>query len=216
MVASQYDCLLDGPSEAQLGKHARHCCVTTFTNAPHEDPSTRAGELRFQRFMGFKENGFVLSTEFSGRQGPEHTVKGIEITLEEDFAVPSGWVKFWRASEPMPVLNAVMQSDDNPLRPEHLYDKVEEIHRSDADLAWELEAKQATQERGEFNMKVERRLKEQRKQIYKRGQVSSRCVLHPGKTCPVRWEDTRDRSVAAPEGGNDFHETRYIDRTSGR
>ena len=36
--------------------------------------------------MGFKENGFVLSTEFSGRQGPEHTVKGIEIGVGDAVA----------------------------------------------------------------------------------------------------------------------------------
>ena len=77
------------------------------------------GKAALTRMLSLCENGIILTTDFSGRQGAEHVMKNM--VEFEHFGLAKGWLVNWRASEPQSLPLTLMCIGNNPLMPMHAF-----------------------------------------------------------------------------------------------
>jgi hypothetical protein len=168
-------------------------------------PHVPGGFRRKSRCLSLLENGLVMHPDFCGRQGFEVGLSILQAELV-DHGLPGGWLINWRASEPcLASREAIMFGRT---KPEHCYPTVAAIHLSPDDVQFMDENRPKPDASKEdwlaFNLKTSEYITKNSATIYRDGQTSSNCTLHPNAFCPVRWEDSRDdpdRALSMGMGG---------------
>ena len=165
-------------------------------------PHVPGGFRRKSRCLSLLENGLVIHPDFCGRQGFE---VGLSILQAEliDHGLPGGWLINWRASEPCQASREAIMF--GKAKPEHCYPTVAAIHFSPDDVTFMDKNRPAPGAPKEkwlaFNQLTSEYITANSKNMFRDGQTSSNCTLHPNAFCPVRWEDSRDDSERALSAG---------------
>ena len=161
-------------------------------------PRVPGGFRRKSRCLSLLENGLVMHPDFCGRQGFEVALSLLQAEFV-DQGLPGGWLINWRASEPCEASRQAILFGRT--KPEHCYRTVAAIHLSPDDEKFMNDNRPKPDASKEdwlaFNLLSSEYITKNSATIYRNGQTSSNCTLHPNAHCPVRWEDSRDDSERA-------------------
>ena len=161
-------------------------------------PRVPGGYRRKSRCFSILENGLVMHPNSCGRQGFEVALSLLQAELV-DQGLPRGWLINWRASEPCEASRQAILFGRT--KPEHCYRTVAAIHLSPDDVQFMNDNRPKPDASKEdwlaFNLLSSEYITKNSATIYRDGQTSSNCTLHPNAHCPVRWEDSRDDSERA-------------------
>jgi len=139
-----------------------------------------------------------MHPDFCGRQGFEVAFSLLQAEFV-DQGLPGGWLINWRASEPCEASRQAILFGRT--KPEHCYRTVAAIHLSPDDVQFMNDNRPKPDASKEdwlaFNLLSSEYITKNSATIYRNGQTSSNCTLHPNAHCPVRWEDSRDDSERA-------------------
>eukprot|EP00959_Pyramimonas_sp_CCMP1952_P384287 8053521-Pyramimonas_sp.AAC.1 len=174
-----------GPSaQDEFERHADHCVKKTC--------SGHGGDIRGRRMCSLLEHGIALHTDFSGAQGAEMAMKMTELALRQTgLTVP--WLLLYRASESNAKLVKNICSLDNPLRPKHVYKKVEDIHDPSRVLPQvsPLHSSLPFWDKVDHNEKHKEELKKNDWAFFCKGKMSYKCLVHDGAMCPCRFGEDK-------------------------
>jgi hypothetical protein len=168
-------------------------------------PRIPGGLRRHHRTLALLERGLVTHHDYAGRQGFEVALKLVSVDLAfNGLSVP--WLCYWRTSETC--RRSRLSLENGTLQPEHSFAALEDIHMRPEDIEYcNVRRPSDIADRWAWIEYIENHQKymdTNAADIFCSGQRSSKCQRHPGKQCPVRWEDSRplpERALTLGCGG---------------
>jgi hypothetical protein len=152
----------------------------------------KLGHVLLQRTMSHAQSGVAFMSEFTCRQGQELMMAIHQVTMER-YGLPSGWLTFWRGSEPLEHLQQLMRTGG--VRSEHVFPTCESVHLNASHMAGLRNlrpvAGDTAAEASAMAKKQREYIEHHHEEIYDDAAVSYNCVNHPKQPCRVRWSDER-------------------------